>query len=183
MNEERLQRGERPLATPTEQRVRARVVAELTGSGPLEPFLSDPLVEEIDVNGPDSTWVTYTDGRKVDVGSLWSSAAELTAFQKRMALRMTGTGEGRLDTASPMLTLQTRDGARIVMVLGGRGEHGVSTHPRLAIRRFVVRQVGLAGLADLGCSRTTSSTNSARSCGAGSRSWCRARPAPARRRC
>jgi Flp pilus assembly CpaF family ATPase len=150
VNEERLQRGERPLATPTEQRVRARVVAELTGSGPLEPFLSDPLVEEIDVNGPDSTWVTYTDGRKVDVGSLWSSAAELTAFQKRMALRMTGTGEGRLDTASPMLTLQTRDGARIVMVLGGRGEHGVSTHPRLAIRRFVVRQVGLSGLADLG---------------------------------
>ena len=63
---------------------------------------------------------------------------------------MTGTGEGRLDTSSPMLTLQSRDGARIVMVLGGDGEHGVSTHPRMAIRRFVVRQVGLDGLADLG---------------------------------
>ena len=36
------------------------------------------------------------------------------------------------------------------MVLGGPSEHGVSTHPRLAIRRFVVRQVGLDGLADLG---------------------------------
>ena len=150
VNEERLQRGERPLSIGHEQHVRARVVAELTGAGPLEPFISDPDVEEIDVNGPDSTWVTYTDGRKIDVGSLWTSAAELTAFQKRMALRMTGTGEGRLDTSSPMLTLQSRDGARIVMVLGGSGEHGVSTHPRLAIRRFVVRQVGLAGLADLG---------------------------------
>jgi pilus assembly protein CpaF len=150
VNEERLQRGERPLSISHEQHVRARVVAELTGAGPLEPFISDPDVEEIDVNGPDSTWVTYTDGRKIDVGALWSSAAELTAFQKRMALRMTGTGEGRLDTSSPMLTLQSRDGARIVMVLGGSGEHGVSTHPRLAIRRFVVRQVGLAGLADLG---------------------------------
>ena len=50
----------------------------------------------------------------------------LTKFQKRLALRMTGTGEGRLDTSSPMLTLQSRDGARIVMVLGGSGEHGVS---------------------------------------------------------
>jgi len=150
VNEERLQRGDRPLSTTPEQIVRRRVVAELTGAGPLEPFLSDPEVEEIDVNGPDSTWVTYTDGRKIDVGALWSSAAELTAFQKRMALRMTGTGEGRLDTSSPMLTLQSRDGARIVMVLGGSGEHGVSTHPRMAIRRFVVRQVGLAGLADLG---------------------------------
>ena len=83
-------------------------------------------------------------------GRCWASAAELTAFQKRMALRMTGTGEGRLDTSSPMLTLQSRDGARIVMVLGGAEEHGVSTHPRLSIRRFVVRQAGLAGLADLG---------------------------------
>ncbi len=150
VNEERLQRGDRPLSIDHEQQVRARVVAELTGAGPLEPFISNPQVEEIDVNGPDSTWVTYTDGRKVDVGSLWASAAELTAFQKRMALRMTGTGEGRLDTSSPMLTLQSHDGARIVMVLGGSGEHGVSTHPRLAIRRFVVRQVGLVGLADLG---------------------------------
>lgn len=150
VNEERLQRGHRPLSQAVEQRVRARVVAELTGAGPLEPYLSDPTVEEIDVNGPGSTWVTYTDGRKVDVGALWTSAADLTAFQKRMALRMTGTGEGRLDTSSPMLTLQARDGARIVMVLGGSSEHGVSTHPRLAIRRFVVRQVGLAGLAELG---------------------------------
>lgn len=150
LNEERLQRGLRPLAVGDEQQVRSRVVADLTGAGPLEPYLSDPEVEEIDVNGPESTWVTYTNGRKVDVGTLWTSSAELTAFQKRMALRMTGTGEGRLDTSSPMLTLQTRDGARIVMVLGGNDEHGVSTHPRLAIRRFVVRQVGLSGLADLG---------------------------------
>jgi Flp pilus assembly CpaF family ATPase len=150
LTEERLQRGLRPLSVDVEQRVRADVVAELTGAGPLEPYLSDPMVEEIDVNGPDSTWVTYTDGRKVDVGALWVSADELTAFQKRMALRMTGTGEGRLDTSSPMLTLQARDGSRIVMVLGGTGERGVSTHPRLAIRRFVVRQVGLVGLADLG---------------------------------
>ena len=150
VNEERLQRGLRPLGQRAEQQTRARVVAELTGAGPLEPYLSDPQVEEIDVNSPDSTWVTYTDGRKVDVGRLWATAADLTAFQKRMALRMTGTGEGRLDTSSPMLTLQSNDGARIVMVLGGTTEHGVSTHPRLAIRRFVVRQVGLTGLAELG---------------------------------
>jgi pilus assembly protein CpaF len=150
LNEERLQRGLRPLGQRAEQQTRSRVVAELTGAGPLEQYLSDPEVEEIDVNGPASTWVTYTDGRKIDVGRLWSTAADLTAFQKRMALRMTGTGEGRLDTSSPMLTLQSRDGARIVMVLGGEDEHGVSTHPRLAIRRFVVRQVGLTGLAELG---------------------------------
>jgi pilus assembly protein CpaF len=150
VNEERLQDGVRPLDQDTEQMLRSRVVAELTGAGPLERFLSDSAVEEIDVNSAKSTWVTYTDGRKVDVGRLWATSAELTAFQKRIALRMTGTGEGRLDTSSPMLTLQSNDGSRIVMVLGGPTEHGISTHPRIAIRRFVVQQAGLGGLADLG---------------------------------
>ena len=63
---------------------------------------------------------------------------------------MTGTGEGRLDTQSPMLTFQADDGSRVVMVLGGRGEHGISTHPRIAIRRFVLRHEGLDGLARRG---------------------------------
>lgn len=150
VNEDRLRNGLRPFDQHTEQRLRSRVVAELTGAGPLEPYLSDDNVEEVDVNSHTSTWVTYTDGRKIDVGQLWASATELTSFQKRMALRMTRTGEGRLDTSSPMLTLQSTDGSRVVMVLGGSNEHGISTHPRLAIRRFVVRHVGLAGLADIG---------------------------------
>lgn len=150
VNRARLRAGLPRLDPETDRAVRERVVAELTGAGPLEPYLDDPEVEEIDVNAHDRTWITYADGRKVDVGRLWASAAELTAYQKRLARRMTTTGEGRLDTSSPMLTLQTDDGARVVMVLGGPGEHGISTHPRLSIRRHRVRHVGLTGLAELG---------------------------------
>ena len=150
VNEERLRDGDAPMSLADEQTAAERVVAELTGAGPLEPYLTNPAVEEIDVNGAHSTWVTYADGRKVDVGSLWRDNVELTAFQKRLALRMRGTGEGRLDTSSPALTMQSNDGSRIVMVLGGTNEHGISTNPRIAIRRFVVRQVGLSGLAELG---------------------------------
>ncbi|MGH9135276.1 MAG: CpaF family protein [Ilumatobacteraceae bacterium] len=150
INQLRLAVGERPLDPATDRAVRARVVAELTGAGPLEQYMSDPTVEEIDVNSHDSTWVTYVDGRKLDVGELWGSAAELTAYQKRLARRLTRTGEGRLDTSSPMLTFQSGDGSRVVMVLGGSTEHGISTQPRIAIRRFVVRRVGLHGLAALG---------------------------------
>ena len=47
--------------------------------------MSDPTVEEIDVNSHPSTWVTYSDGRKIDVGALWDSSADLTAYQKRLA--------------------------------------------------------------------------------------------------
>ena len=150
VNQDRLRRGESTLTSGVDREIRGRVVAELTGTGPLEPFMSDPLVEEIDVNSHLSTWVTYNDGRKVDVGSLWESPADLTAYQKRLARRKAGTGEGRLDTQSPMLTFQTDDGSRVVMVLGGRGEHGISTHPRIAIRRFVLRHEGLDGLSRRG---------------------------------
>lgn len=150
VNQERMRRGVRTLESDVEIEIRRRVVAELTGSGPLEPFMSDPTVEEIDVNSHRSTWVTYADGRKVDVGQLWASSRDLTAYQKRLARRMTGTGEGRLDTQSPMLTLQADDGSRVVMVLGGDSEHGISTHPRIAIRRFVLRAAGLSGLAQRG---------------------------------
>jgi pilus assembly protein CpaF len=150
VNEDRLRSGLRPLDIEAEQTLCARVVADLTGSGPLEPYLNDENVEEIDVNSATSTWVTFANGHKVDVGALWNSTAELIAFQKRLALRMKGTGEGRLDTSSPMLTMQSNEGSRIVMVLGGDSEHGISTHPRIAIRRFVVRQAGLEGLAKLG---------------------------------
>ena len=149
-NQLRLQRGDPPLDAVTDRLVRARVVADLTGTGPLDPYMSDPDVEEIDVNSHASTWITFANGRKVDVGQLWASAADLTAYQKRLARRMTRTGEGRLDTSSPMLTFQADDGSRIVMVLGGAGEHGISSHPRIAVRRFLVRQVGLAGLAERG---------------------------------
>ena len=150
VNQDRLRRGASPLSEMADRDIRARVVAELTGTGPLEPYMTDPAVEEIDVNSHVSTWVTYTDGRKVDVGPLWESAASLTAYQKRLARRMTGTGEGRLDTQSPMLPFQADDGSRVVMVLGGRSEHGVSTHPRIAIRRFVLQREGLDGLARRG---------------------------------
>ncbi len=150
VNQDRMHRGDPPLAELADREVRSRVVAELTGSGPLEPYMIDPSVEEIDVNSHLSTWVTFSNGRKVDVGALWDSSADLTAYQKRLARRMSGTGEGRLDTQSPMLTFQGDDGSRIVMVLGGRNEHGISTHPRIAIRRFVLRQEGLTGLSRRG---------------------------------
>ncbi|MDJ0768003.1 MAG: ATPase, T2SS/T4P/T4SS family [Ilumatobacter sp.] len=150
VNQDRMHRGDPPLSEMADREIRSRVVAELTGTGPLERFMTDPTVEEIDVNSHLSTWVTYSDGRKVDVGALWESSADLTAYQKRLARRMSGTGEGRLDTQSPMLTFQSDDGSRVVMVLGGRSEHGISTHPRIAIRRFVLRHEGLDGLADRG---------------------------------
>jgi Flp pilus assembly CpaF family ATPase len=150
LNQQRLALGGELLPASVITEVQEAVTADLLGSGPLEPWMADRSVEEIDVNSHTSTFVTFSDGSKIDVGQLWSTSADLTSFQKRLARRMTRTGEGRLDTSSPMLTFQADDGSRVVMVLGGENEHGISTHPRIAIRRFLVRQVGLKGLAERG---------------------------------
>jgi Flp pilus assembly CpaF family ATPase len=146
----RAEAGQPPLGHRERVDLMDLVVAEVLGAGPLERFLNDPAVEEIDVNSAEHTWVTTADGGKVDAGRLWADDRELTAFQKRFARRMSATGEGRLDTSAPMATLQTTSGARVVMVLGGEGEHGISPHPRMAIRRFTVQRAGLAGLATRG---------------------------------
>lgn len=149
LNQTRLQRGEPLLDEHAERAVRAAAYAETVGAGPLEPYMHDPDVEEIDVNSHRVTWISYSDGRKVQVGQLWDSADDLYAFQRRLTLSM-GVAESRLDEQSPMVTLQAPDGSRVVMVLGGPGRSGVSSEPRIAIRRFTVNRVGLDGLASRG---------------------------------
>jgi pilus assembly protein CpaF len=146
INQSRLQRGEGLLDDDSERNLRAAAYAETVGAGPLEPYMHDPDVEEIDVNSHRVTWVSYSDGRKEALGQLWDSADDLYAFQRRLTLSM-GVTESRLDEQSPMVTLQAPDGSRIVMVLGGPGRSGVSSEPRIAIRRFTINQVGLEGLA------------------------------------
>lgn len=149
INQVRLQRGDGLLAEHTERSLRAAAYAETVGAGPLEQYMHDPEVEEIDVNSHRVTWVSYSDGRKEGLGQLWDSADDLYAFQRRLTLSM-GVAESRLDEQSPMVTLQAPDGSRVVMVLGGPGRSGVSSQPRIAIRRFTVNRVGLDGLADRG---------------------------------
>jgi Flp pilus assembly CpaF family ATPase len=149
INQARLQRGDGLLDEHTERTLRGAAYAETVGAGPLEPYMHDPEVEEIDVNSHRVTWVSYADGRKEALGQLWDSADDLYAFQRRLTLSM-GVAESRLDEQSPMVTLQAPDGSRVVMVLGGPGRSGVSSEPRIAIRRFTVNRVGLDGLAARG---------------------------------
>lgn len=150
-------RRRRPPAAP-------RLRRDALGAGPLEPFMRDLAVEEIDVNSAASTFVFYSDGRKIAVGRLWASDDDLiAAYQNRLTLSM-GVSEARLDEQSPMVTLQSPDGSRVVMVLGGQTRAGVSTHPRIAIRRFTVHQIGLDGSRRGACSRPGWCLSSTRWC-------------------
>ena len=84
INQARLQRGDGLLDALTDRELRSLAYAETIGAGPLERFMHDPLVEEIDVNSHLVTWVSYGDGRKVNVGQLWDSPDDLMAFQSRV---------------------------------------------------------------------------------------------------
>jgi len=70
LNQARLQRGDALLDEHSERAVRAAAYAETVGAGPLEPYMNDPEVEEIDVNSHRVTWVSYSDGRKEALGQL-----------------------------------------------------------------------------------------------------------------
>ena len=154
INQIRLAGGERPLDPNSDRAVRAassptsRVPARSSRTSTTRPSRRSTSTRP-------STWVTYVDGRKVDVGSSGTSADELTAFQKRLALSDARTGEGRLDTSSPMLTFQAIDGSRVVMVLGGPAS---TACPRTADRHPSLRRPPRSGSRvwpTSACSRTS----------------------------
>lgn len=148
VNQARLHEGRPRLSDAAESEISRRVSAEMFGVGPLQPLLQADVVD-IDVNSHEHVWVSYRSGEVVDVGQLWESPEALTRFQQRLARRM-GVGEGRLDTSSPQLTTQTHDGARMVLVLGGRDSRGIASQPAISIRRYVLDDVTLQRLAGEG---------------------------------
>ncbi|MFI1377910.1 ATPase, T2SS/T4P/T4SS family [Embleya sp. NPDC020886] len=130
--------------TPAEDRAMARAVWDwLFRAGPLEPYLTDPAVENILVNGYDTVWVDYADRPRVQVPPLTASDEELRELLRDLARRH-GSGERTLSTAQPTLALRLPDGSRLQAITE------VTPHTYVTIRRHRVRDVRLADLIGLG---------------------------------
>jgi len=99
--------GSRALAE-----VADRARAELFGAGLLQPFLDDPAVTDVLVNGPRDVWVERA-GRltraEVDLGS--------DDAVRTLAVRLAAAGGQRLDDASPAVDARLPDGTRLHAVL------------------------------------------------------------------
>jgi pilus assembly protein CpaF len=65
-------REELPADPAFETRLRAAIFSAIYGAGELQELLDDELVENIDINGCEQTWVTYAGGIK----ELWRPVAE-----------------------------------------------------------------------------------------------------------
>ena len=86
--------------------------ADLRGYGPLEPFLGDPSITDIAVNGADEVWVDRGDGMSLSPVRFRDDESV-----RRMAHRLASSCGRRLDDACPYVDASLSDGVRIHAVL------------------------------------------------------------------
>jgi pilus assembly protein CpaF len=107
-----LQRDETPLTAADRARVAQEVADEILGHGPLEPYLRDPTVSEIMVNGHDQIYVERS-GRLHPVQAVFSNESHLRRTIDKIVARV----GRRVDEASPMVDARLPDGSRVNAVV------------------------------------------------------------------
>ncbi len=118
-----------PLARADRLALLQEIADDVLGYGPIDPFLADPEITEIMVNGPHSVWVeragriTKTDTRFVDANHL-----------ERIIEKIVGQIGRRIDEATPMVDARLPDGSRVNAIIHPLAIGG----PYVTIRKFAV---------------------------------------------
>ena len=131
--------GTPPLDATTEEHLEQVVFDALCGLGGFQPYLDDPLIENVNANGCDQVFVRYADGRREQVAPVAASDAELEDLVRAVAGRA-GIEERRFDRGCPRLSVPLPGGGRLFAVMA------VTARPCVAIRRD---RLAAATLADL----------------------------------
>ncbi|MFI6112768.1 CpaF family protein [Kitasatospora sp. NPDC051164] len=111
--------------------------------GRLQPYLDDPTVENILINGCDDVWIDYTDRPRQLVDPIAESDEELVEFLQMLARRH-GAGERSLSKASPTLALRLSDTSRLQAMTES------TPRPYVTIRKQRIRSVTLEDLVKYG---------------------------------
>jgi pilus assembly protein CpaF len=135
----------------TEERVELNEVEEsalaneltddMTGLGPLEPFLDDDDITDILANGPFDVYVERR-GKLERTTARFRDAQHLVNIAQRIA---SAIGR-RIDEASPMVDARLADGSRVNIVLPPLVLNGGT----ISIRKFAKRALTLDGMVRLG---------------------------------
>ena len=107
-----LQREETPLTMADRARIAREVADEILGHGPLEPYLRDPEITEIMVNGHDQIYVERA-GRIYPVDVAFADESHLRRTIEKIVSRV----GRRVDEASPMVDARLPDGSRVNAVV------------------------------------------------------------------
>jgi pilus assembly protein CpaF len=136
-----LQAEDAPLSVTDRARLAQDVVDEVLGHGPIEPYLRDPTVSEIMVNGPDQVYVERAGVLEaVDVRFL-----DGTHLRRTIEKIVARVGR-RIDESSPMVDARLLDGSRVNAVIAPVALDG----PVLTIRKFATDPFTVADLVAFG---------------------------------
>ena len=136
-----LQHDESPLTVADRSRVAQEVADEILGHGPLEPYLRDPEVSEIMVNGHDQIYVERG-GRLYPADTAFTDESHLRRTIEKIVARV----GRRVDEASPMVDARLPDGSRVNAVVPPVALDG----SLLTIRKFAADPFTMADLIAFG---------------------------------
>jgi pilus assembly protein CpaF len=117
----------RPLTRVDRERITQEISDDILGYGPLEPYLRDPDVAEVMVNGPFDIWLERK-GRLTKVDGKFKDESHLRRTIDKIVSRI----GRRVDEASPMVDARLPDGSRVNAIVPPLSIDGSS----LTIRKF-----------------------------------------------
>ena len=129
------------LSAVDEERLVDELMAESFGLGPLEPYVQDPDVTDILVNGPGEVYVERF-GRLQETNTVFADDEHLMQIISRVVARV----GRRIDERSPMVDARLPDGSRVNAIIPPLALNG----PVLSIRRFGYRPLRLQDLLGFG---------------------------------
>lgn len=137
--QDRMRKGIAPITTAEERRIVEAVLAAMFGVGRLEPLLSDPDIEDIEISGHDNVIVTYYTGETRRMAPIADSDSELVDLISRLAATA-GHRERALTDASPLMHMRLPNGSRLAATIG------VTRRPEISIRNHRLVNITLTDM-------------------------------------
>src|SRR3954454_13101014 len=132
---------DRPLSSSDRARVTQEISDDILGYGPIEPYLRDPDVSEVMVNGHSSIWLEKS-GRLMPADAHFTDEAHLRRTIDKIVSRI----GRRVDESSPMVDARLPDGSRVNAIVPPLAVDGSA----LTIRKFATDPLTVQNLIDFG---------------------------------
>ena len=132
---------DRPLSAADRARVTQEITDDILGYGPIDPYLRDPEVSEVMVNGPDDVWLEKS-GRLTKAEAHFADEAHLRRTIDKIVSRI----GRRVDESSPMVDARLPDGSRVNAVVPPLAIDGSA----LTIRKFSTDPLTVQDLINFG---------------------------------
>ena len=132
---------DRPISNSDRTKITQEISDDILGYGPIEPYLRDPDVSEVMVNGFDSVWLEKK-GRLTQADAQFADEAHLRRTIEKIVSRI----GRRVDESSPMVDARLPDGSRVNAVIPPLAVDGSA----LTIRKFSADPLTAQNLIEFG---------------------------------